>query len=48
MAIRVSAIQYHLHTISSFEEFAAQCEPEAWTSMVEGLKSRDTVSLLPL
>ncbi|OKP75277.1 GNAT family acetyltransferase [Paenibacillus sp. P3E] len=23
-------------------------KPEAWTSMVEGLKSRDTVSLLPL
>ncbi|OKP75279.1 acyltransferase [Paenibacillus sp. P3E] len=26
MSIRVSAIQYHLSTISSFEEFAAQCE----------------------
>lgn len=26
MKIRVSAVQYHLHTISSFEEFAAQCE----------------------
>jgi predicted amidohydrolase len=23
---RVSAVQYHLHTISSFEDFAAQCE----------------------
>lgn len=26
MKIRVSAIQYHLHTIQSFEEFAHQCE----------------------
>ncbi|ALC92133.1 acyltransferase [Bacillus sp. FJAT-18017] len=26
MKLRVSAVQYHLHTISSFEEFAAQCE----------------------
>jgi predicted amidohydrolase len=26
MKIRVSAVQYHLHTISSFEEFAAQVE----------------------
>jgi predicted amidohydrolase len=26
MKIRVSAVQYHLHTIQSFEEFAAQCE----------------------
>ncbi|MBM7647749.1 putative amidohydrolase [Bacillus ectoiniformans] len=26
MKMRVSAIQYHLHTIQSFEEFAAQCE----------------------
>lgn len=26
MAFRVSAVQYHLHTISSFEEFAAECE----------------------
>ncbi|MCM3601471.1 carbon-nitrogen hydrolase family protein [Robertmurraya korlensis] len=26
MKYRVSAVQYHLHTISSFEEFAAQCE----------------------
>lgn len=26
MAFRVSAVQYHLHTISSFEEFSAQCE----------------------
>ncbi|WP_150275772.1 carbon-nitrogen hydrolase family protein [Paenibacillus tepidiphilus] len=26
MTIRVSAVQYHLHTIASFEEFAAQCE----------------------
>lgn len=25
MKIRVSAVQYHLHTISSFDEFAAQC-----------------------
>ncbi|MCM3584468.1 carbon-nitrogen hydrolase family protein [Mesobacillus maritimus] len=26
MKMRVSAVQYHLHTIRSFEEFAAQCE----------------------
>lgn len=26
MTIRVSAVQYHLHTVASFEEFAAQCE----------------------
>ncbi|MBT2755100.1 carbon-nitrogen hydrolase family protein [Mesobacillus foraminis] len=26
MKIRVSAVQYHLHTIASFEDFAAQCE----------------------
>ncbi|MFP4978891.1 carbon-nitrogen hydrolase family protein [Paenibacillus sp. CN-4] len=26
MSFRVSAVQYHLHTISSFEEFAAECE----------------------
>ncbi|MBM6616865.1 carbon-nitrogen hydrolase family protein [Bacillus suaedaesalsae] len=26
MKIRVSAVQYHLHTIQSFEEFAHQCE----------------------
>src|SRR4051812_15728550 len=26
MKFRVSAVQYHLHTIQSFEEFAAQCE----------------------
>lgn len=26
MKLRVSAVQYHLHTIHSFEEFAAQCE----------------------
>ncbi|MCS0671937.1 carbon-nitrogen hydrolase family protein [Cytobacillus firmus] len=26
MKIRVSAVQYHLHTIRSFEEFARQCE----------------------
>jgi len=26
VSLRVSAVQYHLHTISSFEEFAAQCE----------------------
>ncbi|MFJ8244885.1 carbon-nitrogen hydrolase family protein [Peribacillus asahii] len=26
MKLRVSAVQYHLHTISSFEEFAKQCE----------------------
>lgn len=26
MKIRVSAVQYHLHTINSFEEFAQQCE----------------------
>ncbi|MEH7179578.1 carbon-nitrogen hydrolase family protein [Neobacillus vireti] len=26
MRIRVSVVQYHLHTITSFEEFAAQCE----------------------
>ncbi|MCE3198116.1 carbon-nitrogen hydrolase family protein [Paenibacillus sonchi] len=26
MAFRVSAVQYHLHTISSFGEFAAECE----------------------
>jgi predicted amidohydrolase len=26
MKMRVSAVQYHLHTIKSFEEFAAQCE----------------------
>lgn len=26
MKLRVSAVQYHLHTIRSFEEFAAQCE----------------------
>ncbi|QCT00841.1 hydrolase, carbon-nitrogen family [Paenibacillus algicola] len=26
MKFRVSAVQYHLHTISSFDEFAAQCE----------------------
>lgn len=26
MNIRVSAVQYHLHSIGSFEEFAAQCE----------------------
>ncbi|MFK2825247.1 carbon-nitrogen hydrolase family protein [Bacillus sp. B190/17] len=26
MKMRVSAVQYHLHTITSFEEFAAQCE----------------------
>ncbi|MEK3990779.1 MULTISPECIES: carbon-nitrogen hydrolase family protein [Robertmurraya] len=26
MKYRVSAVQYHLHTISSFDDFAAQCE----------------------
>ena len=26
MKLRVSAVQYHLHTIQSFEEFAQQCE----------------------
>ncbi len=26
MKIRVSAVQYHLHTIQSFDEFAKQCE----------------------
>ncbi|KAB7706261.1 acyltransferase [Bacillus aerolatus] len=26
MKMRVSAVQYHLHTITSFEEFAAECE----------------------
>lgn len=26
MKLRVSAVQYHLHTIQSFEEFAKQCE----------------------
>ncbi|WP_066300693.1 carbon-nitrogen hydrolase family protein [Bacillus sp. FJAT-29937] len=26
MKLRVSAVQYHLHTIHSFEEFAKQCE----------------------
>src|SRR5690606_30160486 len=26
MKLRVSAVQYHLHTISSFDEFAQQCE----------------------
>ncbi len=26
MRIRVSAVQYHLHSIGSFEEFAARCE----------------------
>ncbi|MCM3764838.1 carbon-nitrogen hydrolase family protein [Neobacillus niacini] len=26
MKLRVSAVQYHLHTIKTFEEFAAQCE----------------------
>ncbi|MCC6795335.1 MAG: carbon-nitrogen hydrolase family protein [Candidatus Hydrogenedentes bacterium] len=26
MKIRVSAVQYHLHSINSFEEFAARCE----------------------
>ncbi|AWB42877.1 acyltransferase [Paenibacillus sp. CAA11] len=26
MKIRVSAVQYHLHTIQSFDEFARQCE----------------------
>ena len=26
MKLRVSVVQYHLHTIHSFEEFAAQCE----------------------
>jgi predicted amidohydrolase len=26
MKLRVSAVQYHLHTIHSFEEFASQCE----------------------
>ncbi|PLR78445.1 acyltransferase [Bacillus sp. V3-13] len=26
MKIRVSAVQYHLHTIQSFEQFAKQCE----------------------
>lgn len=26
MKLRVSAVQYHLHTIKSFEEFAKQCE----------------------
>ncbi|WP_410513015.1 carbon-nitrogen hydrolase family protein [Paenibacillus sp. BR2-3] len=26
MTFRVSAVQYHLHAISSFEEFAAECE----------------------
>lgn len=26
MKLRVSVVQYHLHTIGSFEEFAAQCE----------------------
>jgi predicted amidohydrolase len=26
MKMRVSAVQYHLHTIRTFEEFAAQCE----------------------
>lgn len=26
MKIRVSAVQYHLHTINSFDEFARQCE----------------------
>lgn len=26
MKFRVSAVQYHLHSIQSFEEFAHQCE----------------------
>ncbi|CAM5203232.1 hypothetical protein UACE39S_02824 [Ureibacillus acetophenoni] len=26
MKIRVSAVQYHLHTIESFDDFAQQCE----------------------
>lgn len=33
MKIRVSAVQYHLHTIGSFEEFAAQVEHYVRTAM---------------
>lgn len=33
LKIRVSAVQYHLHTIHSFEEFAAQCEHYIKTAM---------------
>ncbi|RSK25988.1 acyltransferase [Bacillus sp. HMF5848] len=32
MKMRVSAVQYHLHSISSFDEFAAQCEHYVKTS----------------
>src|SRR5690606_6633158 len=33
LKIRVSAVQYHLHTIRSFDEFAAQCEHYIKTAM---------------
>ncbi|MEH7383418.1 carbon-nitrogen hydrolase family protein [Bacillus sp. JJ1533] len=33
MKLRVSAVQYHLHTIGSFDEFAAQCEHYIKTAM---------------
>lgn len=33
MKIRVSAVQYHLHTIQSFREFADQCEHYIRTAM---------------
>ncbi|WP_050184292.1 carbon-nitrogen hydrolase family protein [Domibacillus robiginosus] len=33
MKMRVSAVQYHLHTIDSFDEFAKQCEHYIKTAM---------------
>lgn len=36
MKIRVSAVQYHLHTIKSFEEFANQCEHYVKTAQEYG------------
>lgn len=36
MKMRVSAVQYHLHTIRSFEEFAQQCEHYVKTAQEYG------------
>ncbi|WP_079509121.1 carbon-nitrogen hydrolase family protein [Mesobacillus jeotgali] len=36
MKMRVSAVQYHLHTIRSFEEFAGQCEHYVKTAQEYG------------
>jgi predicted amidohydrolase len=36
MKMRVSAVQYHLHTIKSFEEFAQQCEHYVKTAQEYG------------